>query len=265
MPPWRRTMLRRVDSELWERLLSGHCARVAILSPITNRSMVELYFPQTLGLPPLWCRWMHDSPEVIAANATALAATDRWIAEGPVWIEHFLPRAEAIISVETRRVTMRANMAAASQISLTEATKRMGRAAARRRSAASDENVFSSGFSLALDSPPLTRSSTMRPATLTSRSRSFPRSWFGCRRWARSVPCGKSARRADPDGGEPAEHTPVPRMEADPCPADVGPKPHMSFESSTSQLMNLREPAIAPNFSENSVVSARALFFIASS
>lgn len=39
------------NPELWERLIGGDCARVVVLGPSVGRSMLELYFPQTLGWP----------------------------------------------------------------------------------------------------------------------------------------------------------------------------------------------------------------------
>ena len=41
------------NAELWERLIGGDCDRVVVLGPAGRRSMLELCFPQTLGLPPL--------------------------------------------------------------------------------------------------------------------------------------------------------------------------------------------------------------------
>lgn len=94
-----------LNTELWERLIRGECARVVILSPLVWRRMLEFYFPQTLGLPPLLPSFSVDlTPTELAARAESLAAGDRWITEGPAWAEYFLPRAEAIISVETEMV-----------------------------------------------------------------------------------------------------------------------------------------------------------------
>ena len=92
------------NPELWERLIRGDCARVVVLSPTARRSMIELYFPQTLGLPPLRRFSSRLTSQELAAEATTLAAGDRWIVEGEIWAEHFLPRAEAVISIETDRV-----------------------------------------------------------------------------------------------------------------------------------------------------------------
>lgn len=90
-----------LNTELWERLVRGECARVVILSPLVARKMLEFYFPQTLGLPPLPYFSVDLTPTELAARAETLAAGDRWITEGLAWAEYFMPRAEAIISVET--------------------------------------------------------------------------------------------------------------------------------------------------------------------
>lgn len=97
-----------VNTDLWERLIHGDCARVVVLGPSVGRSMLELYFPQMLGLPPLRRFFSYSTPEELAAEATRLAATDRWIAEGEIWAESFLPRAEVILSVETERLALMA-------------------------------------------------------------------------------------------------------------------------------------------------------------
>ncbi|WP_194892735.1 hypothetical protein [Catenulispora pinisilvae] len=94
------------DAELRERLIGGGCARVVVLSPLIGQSMLDLYFPQGLGLPPVrrFARnATRDELELaeLAAEATRPAAADRWIAEGEVWAEYFLARAEAVVSVET--------------------------------------------------------------------------------------------------------------------------------------------------------------------
>ncbi|MEY9929179.1 hypothetical protein ABH926_003819 [Catenulispora sp. GP43] len=92
------------SAELWGRLIGGDCDRVVVLGPAIRRSMLELYFPQTLGLPPLRYSIGYSRAERLGANADEAAATDRWIVEGEEWAPQFMPRADAIISVETARV-----------------------------------------------------------------------------------------------------------------------------------------------------------------
>ena len=93
-----------MNPELLQRLLFGECDRVLIVSPPIRRSVLEFYFPQTLGLPPLRCPRGDITADQLAAEAEGLAATDRWITEDRWWAECFMDRAEAIVSIETRRV-----------------------------------------------------------------------------------------------------------------------------------------------------------------
>jgi hypothetical protein len=97
------------DADLWSRLISGGCGRVVVLSPLAGRSILDLYFPQGLGLPQVRRFASNATPEDLAAEATSLAAGDRWIAEGEIWAGYFLARAEAIVSVETDWVAVIAN------------------------------------------------------------------------------------------------------------------------------------------------------------
>lgn len=86
------------NGELWERVINGDCARIVLLTPPMRRSMFELYFPQTFGLRPLSSHsYYAPANSDLSATARDLAATDRWVVEGTNWIEHFLPRACAIL------------------------------------------------------------------------------------------------------------------------------------------------------------------------
>ena len=93
-----------MDPDLLGRLLGGECERVLIVGPLIRRSFLEFCFPQTLGLPPLRCYSRSLTPAELAAEAENLAATERWITEDPLWAEHFMARAEVILSIETKRV-----------------------------------------------------------------------------------------------------------------------------------------------------------------
>ncbi|HEY3481158.1 MAG TPA: hypothetical protein VGL02_19880 [Streptomyces sp.] len=152
------------NAELWERLIHGECSRVAILSPAVGRGMLELYFPQTLGLPPLWCR-PYSNPETLAAEAADLAANDRWIAEDEVWVRHFLPRAEAIVSVETTRIAVMATPARRTYVDAETVAQWIRRSRARRRRGREGEPPISA-LDLALAPTPVVGSRVMKPVSL---------------------------------------------------------------------------------------------------
>lgn len=162
------------NAELWERLIRGECSRVVILSPPRRGSMLTLYFPQTLGLPPLRCRYDTSEPQGPAGDAAILAATDRWIAEGEAWARYFMPRAEAIISVETHRVVAAAVPAPTLAITADTVSKWVHRArAGRRRRGTSDESGISA-LDLALSSRLLEHSRSPKTPSLEIAEQEYP-------------------------------------------------------------------------------------------
>ncbi|MEZ0111656.1 hypothetical protein ABH920_005674 [Catenulispora sp. EB89] len=154
-----------INADLWARLLAGNCTRVVVLSPPMNRSIFELYLPQTLGLKPL--RLIEYSRRGdLATTATSLAATDRWIAEGEEWAPHFLPRATAILSIETHRVTTMAIRLAYPGLGTTRLRFRQARARHHQRKS---NRTAGPAYLLdtALNSPRLTTNRDLKPPTLT--------------------------------------------------------------------------------------------------
>ena len=155
-----------VSPELWERLIRGHCSRVLLLSPLVNDSMIALYFPQTLGLRPYRCRSSTSVPKKLAAEAAAVAATDRWIVEGELWAQYFLRRAEAIISVETPRVIALASPGRRTYLATEAVAGWLRRARAeRRRHGTADQSPIST-LDLALAPTAHTPSRSLKPLSL---------------------------------------------------------------------------------------------------
>ena len=161
------------NTELWERLVRGECSRVVIVNLSVGRSAFELFFPQTLGLPPLRRFATALAPEVLAAEAESLAAADRWITEGPEWAEYFMPRAEAIISVEAEMFSLVGPTRGPWGIDDVLRVVRHVRERRRARRAASRQSVASL-LDLALDQPLRAQRVRMKPAALAVAEDEYP-------------------------------------------------------------------------------------------
>jgi hypothetical protein len=154
------------NAELWERLIGGDCDRVVVLGPAGRRSMLELCFPQTLGLPPLRYSIGYSRAEHLGANAAEAAATDRWIVEGEDWAPYFMPRADAILSVETARVAAMALFSANAEITPFGRWKRQALRSLRRRWTAGEAGPGISVIDAVLAQEPLRTDYPMKPESV---------------------------------------------------------------------------------------------------